>query len=114
MKFKKLIAIILSLLLSVTMLSSCEEGIELGGERDYGVGMFFFPQDELKRKQAMKMFEIIVNKEGMEFLGWRNVPTEPTTLGQKAIDCMPCIISGIKACMMDSYIFIQKSRLLCK
>ena len=27
-----------------------ESGIELGGERDYGVGMFFFPQDELKRK----------------------------------------------------------------
>lgn len=71
-----------------------EEGFELGGERDYGIGMFFFPQDELKRKQAMKMFEIIVNKEGMEFLGWRNVPTEPTTLGQKAIDCMPFIMQG--------------------
>ena len=24
-------------------------GIDLKGERDYGVGMFFFPQDELKR-----------------------------------------------------------------
>ena len=41
-------------------------GIELGEERDYGVGMFFFPQDELKRNQAKKMFEVIVNKEGME------------------------------------------------
>ena len=41
MKFKKLIAIILSLLLSVTMLSSCEEGIELGDiieEIEYLVG----------------------------------------------------------------------------
>ena len=27
-------------------------GISLGGERDYGVGMFFFPQDELARNQA--------------------------------------------------------------
>ena len=35
-------------------------GIELGGERDYGIGMFFFPQDELKRNQAKKMFEVIV------------------------------------------------------
>ena len=25
-------------------------GIELGEEREYGIGMFFFPQDELKRK----------------------------------------------------------------
>ena len=35
-------------------------GIFLGSERDYGIGMFFFPQDELKRNQAKKMFEIIV------------------------------------------------------
>ena len=35
-------------------------GVFLGGERDYGIGMFFFPQDELKRNQARKMFEIIV------------------------------------------------------
>ena len=69
-------------------------GIELGEERDYGVGMFFFPQDELKRNQAKKMFEVIVNKEGMEFLGWREVPTDPTKLGQKAVDCMPYIMQG--------------------
>ena len=31
-----------------------EQGIELGGERDYGVGMFFLPQDELPRNQAKK------------------------------------------------------------
>lgn len=69
-------------------------GIFLGSERDYGVGMFFFPQDELKRNQAKKMFEIIVEKEGMEFLGWRMVPTMPEVLGQKAVECMPCIMQA--------------------
>lgn len=69
-------------------------GIELGNERDYGVGMFFFPQDELKRNQAKKMFEVIVKKEGMAFLGWREVEIDPTKLGQKAADCMPCIMQG--------------------
>ena len=69
-------------------------GIELGEERDYGVGMFFFPQDELKRNRAKKMFEVIVGKEGMEFLGWREVPTDPTKLGRKAVDCMPYIMQG--------------------
>jgi glutamate synthase (ferredoxin) len=68
--------------------------IALGGERDYGIGMFFFPQDELYRNQAKKMFEIIVEKEGMEFLGWRNVPVVPGILGQKAVECMPCIMQG--------------------
>lgn len=67
-------------------------GIELGGLRDYGVGMFFLPQDELKRRQAMKMFEIIVEKEGLKFLGWRKVPTNPDILGKKAVDCMPTIM----------------------
>ena len=69
-------------------------GIKIGEEREYGVGMFFFPQDELARNRAKKMFEIIVEKEGLEFLGWREVPTDPTTLGQKAIDCMPYIMQG--------------------
>ena len=69
-------------------------GIELGGEREYGVGMFFFPQDELKRNQARKMFEIIAKKEGLEFLGWREVDCAPEVLGQRAVECMPCIMQG--------------------
>ncbi len=69
-------------------------GIEIGGEREYGVGMFFFPQDELKRSQAKKMFEIIVEKEGMKFLGWRDVPTAPQVLGETARSCMPVICQG--------------------
>ena len=69
-------------------------GITLGGEREYGIGMFFFPQDELRRNQAKKMFEIIVAKEGLEFLGWRDVPTVPEVLGHKAVECMPCIMQA--------------------
>ena len=68
--------------------------IELGDEREYGIGMFFFPQDELQRNQAKKMFETIVAKEGLEFLGWRKVPTQPKILGQKAVECMPYIMQG--------------------
>lgn len=67
-------------------------GIELGGEREYGVGMFFFPQEELRRNQAKKMLEIIIRKEGMEFLGWRRVSVYAEILGQKAVDCMPCMM----------------------
>ena len=69
-------------------------GIELGGEREYGIGMFFLPQDELKRNQAKKMFEIIVEKEGMNFLGWREVTTNPKVLGSKALEKMPSIMQA--------------------
>ena len=77
--------------------AAAQAGITLGGEREYGVGMFFFPQDELARKQAMKMFEIIVKKEGLTFLGWRDVPTTPDVLGKKAVDIMPYIVQGFVA-----------------
>ncbi len=67
-------------------------GFDIGNEREYGVGMFFMSQDELVRKREMKMLEIIVEKEGLEFLGWREVPTHPEILGTKAVECMPYIM----------------------
>ena len=71
--------------------AAAQQGIQLGEERDYGVGMFFFPQDNLLRSQARKMLEIIAAKEGVEFLGWRRVPVVPEVLGQMARDSMPAI-----------------------
>ena len=65
--------------------------IQLPADRDYAVGMFFFTQDELRRNQARKMFEIIAEKEGLEVLGWREVPCTPSVLGAKALECMPNI-----------------------
>ena len=68
-----------------------ERNIRLGNEREYGVGMFFFPQNEHLRAQAMKLFELVTRKEGLEFLAWREVPVNPDAVGQKARDCMPAI-----------------------
>ncbi len=67
-------------------------GITLGNAGDYGVGMFFFPQNVVRRSQAKKMFEVILEKEGMRLLGWREVPTCPEILGKMARDCMPHIL----------------------
>lgn len=50
--------------------AAAQEGIALGGPREYGVGMFFFPQNSFVREQAQKMLEVIVGKEGLKFLGW--------------------------------------------
>ena len=68
-----------------------DTGITIGGEREYAVGMFFFPQNELKRSQARKMFEIIVAKEGLTFLGWRKLPIVSSVLGQRALESCPQI-----------------------
>ena len=83
--------------------AAAEIGVKLPGERDYGVGMFFFPRKELARNQARKMFEIIAEKEGLKVLGWRIVPCDTSAIGQRALDCKPeieqCFIArpdGIK------------------
>ena len=48
--------------------------------------MFFFPQDELKRNQAKKMFEDHrQKKKGWNFLGWREVPVQAEVLGSRAV-----------------------------
>ena len=36
-----------------------KEGISIGGAGEYGIGMFFLPQNELKKNEARKMFETI-------------------------------------------------------
>lgn len=72
--------------------AAAECGIDLKNERDYGIGMFFFPQDKFIRAQAMKMLELLAKKDGLKFLGWREVPVNQNVLGQRARDCMPCIM----------------------
>ena len=71
-------------------------GLDLGQKGDYGVGMFFFPQENLQRRQAQKLFEVICGKEGVPFLGWRQVPVNPEILGAPARDSMP----GIYQCFV--------------
>lgn len=66
-------------------------GYDLGAQREYAVGMFFFPQDRFKCLQAQNMFETVIKKEGLEFIGWREVPVEPDCLGKKALGKMPSI-----------------------
>ncbi len=74
-----------------------EIGIKLKGERDYAVGMFFFPQNWLQRNQAKKMFEIIAEKEGLRVLGWRKVPYNGEAIGSRALECMP----NIQQCFIE-------------
>ena len=71
-----------------------KQGISLPEYRAFGVGMFFFPQNELERNRAKKLFETICESEGCTFLGWREVPVNPNLLGKAARDCMPSIWQG--------------------
>ena len=68
--------------------------LKLPADGGFGAGMFFFPQEETARNQAKKLFEIVLQKEGLNFLGWREVPTDDSVLGKEALSCKPAIWQG--------------------
>jgi len=68
-----------------------EEGISLGNAGDYGVGMFFLPQDEVGVSNVCRIFEQLAFSEGFSVLGWRGVPCHPVQLGAGARRSMPNI-----------------------
>ncbi|ADU28192.1 Glutamate synthase (ferredoxin) [Ethanoligenens harbinense YUAN-3] len=64
-------------------------GFELPAAGDYGVGMLFMPRDVETQKGISGRFETITAEEGLSLLGWRDVPVDPSTLGETAVASMP-------------------------
>ncbi len=58
-----------------------ELGFALPAPGHYAVGALFMPHDEAWRKDVMDVYAAVAAKEGMSLLGWRNVPTDNSTLG---------------------------------
>jgi glutamate synthase (NADPH/NADH) large chain len=71
--------------------AAAKEGIDVGGAGSYGIGMFFFPRDNMKRMFAKRMFQVIAEKEGIPVLGWRKVPVHEEILSGIALESMPYI-----------------------
>ena len=73
-------------------LKECAQlGIKLSCAGDYGVGMIFLPPDPAARMKSEQLIESVIQKEGLEFLGWRDVPVSPSALGRDARKVQPVI-----------------------
>jgi glutamate synthase (ferredoxin) len=60
------------------------ENIALPEAGQYGVGMIYASRDPDRRQQSRKLFEQIVIEEGQQVMGWRDVPTDHSPLGETA------------------------------
>ncbi|MGW6374793.1 glutamate synthase large subunit [Rhodococcus sp. NPDC055112] len=62
-----------------------------GGANTYAAGFCFLPQDPDRRAAAVARIAAIAGDEGLEVLGWREVPVDPdgADIGRSARDCMP-------------------------
>src|SRR5246127_4172712 len=58
--------------------------IELPAEGQYGAGIVFLPPDPAERKECEQIFGKIVAEEGQHVIGWRDLPTNNSTLGETA------------------------------
>ncbi|MDP3921174.1 MAG: glutamate synthase large subunit [Candidatus Omnitrophota bacterium] len=80
-------------------------------EEDYGVGMVFLTPKAKDRQAAEKTFEAIVREEGQAFLGWRDVPTDNSSLGPTARSKEPFvrqIFIGRNPALKDALAFERK------
>jgi glutamate synthase domain-containing protein 1 len=67
-------------------------------DSDLGVGMIFLPAgDDYAQAHCKKIVEAAVKAEGLSFLGWREVPTDSSCLGRKAIETQPAIVQALVA-----------------
>src|SRR6476646_10072247 len=58
-----------------------EGGFTLPEPGHYAVGQLFMPMDDEWRREIMEVYAEEAAREGMQLLGWRDVPTDNSTLG---------------------------------
>ena len=59
-------------------------GFSLPAPKEYGVGMVCLPADADQRAHCQTIFDRIVREEGQVLLGWRDVPTDDSPIGETA------------------------------
>ena len=64
-------------------------GFALPGAGAYAVGMLFLPNDPGERRACELVVETIVTEEGRSVLGWRDVPVDPSAIGDLARQTAP-------------------------
>ncbi|GAB4192240.1 MAG: glutamate synthase large subunit [Coleofasciculaceae cyanobacterium] len=65
------------------------QNITLPEPGQYGVGAIYSSLDPNQREKSRRIFEKIVTEEGQKILGWRDVPTDNSSLGNTAKSSEP-------------------------
>jgi glutamate synthase (NADPH/NADH) large chain len=72
--------------------SECgKQNIALPGAGDYGIGMVFLPRHNETRAACQTSIERAIRAEGQVVLGWREVPTDSSVLGETVKPAEPVI-----------------------
>ncbi len=96
----------------------CEQlGIALPAVRTYGVAMVFMPRSGARRA-LQTAFESVVADEGLEVVGWREVPTNGAILGDKARRDEPLVMQafvkgkGLEGVELDRKLYVARKQIM--
>ena len=87
------------------------QGLTLPAAGSYAVAMCFLPRDDAARNYTTDLIGKVVKAEGQTLIGWRDVPTDLTGLGERVIETMPVIrqaIVGANPVLRDQDAFERK------
>jgi glutamate synthase (ferredoxin) len=65
--------------------------IPLPAAGEYGCGLVFLPRKTAQRRRVQALLHSVVEHEGQQLLGWRDVPTDDGLLGETARSVEPVI-----------------------
>ncbi len=86
-------------------------GFQLPAQGQYGLGMMFMPPDKTERESVKQAFAKIVADEGQTILGWRDIPTDNSSLGETAKKSEPFMMQvfiGRNPALTDDLAFERK------
>jgi glutamate synthase (NADPH) large chain len=87
---------------------------ELPEPGNYATGIAFLPQSAKDAKLACEAVQKIVEAEGLQVLGWRDVPTDESSLGALARDAMPTFrqlfIAGTTGMELERRAYVIRKR----
>jgi glutamate synthase domain-containing protein 2/glutamate synthase domain-containing protein 1/glutamate synthase domain-containing protein 3 len=66
-------------------------GINLPQPGGFGAGVVFLPPQPEARLRCEQLIERVVRNQGLEMLGWREIPLDPARLGRDSRSVMPSI-----------------------
>ncbi len=88
-----------------------EAGFTLPSVGSYAVGSAFLPRNAQDQKECRKRLEDVVKEEGQAFLGWRQVPSDDSSLGATAQASEPVVFQFFiarHALLQDDMAFERK------
>ena len=92
-------------------------GFKLPAAGQYGVGQLFLPKNTAEREVVKAEVTKIISSEGQTILGWRDVPTDNSSLGKTAVAAEPFmaqVFVGRNPAIKDDEAFERKLYIIRK